>query len=244
MNFKMKDWKTIASVFLLGVVMVLFTSCLSSNEYKPVAYAFFTINRTTTSASGIVLVQDLTGHKFYPSAKSVTDLGGLKGLERAFLEFTFQDGEKYVEGKTEFKIDLVNYGRSFGIQTKSLCTRPDTLCNDSISKFSSMWADRGYVTTLADVYVSDRVFVDMTKEGIGNDTLYLKLNQNLLRSENNKNGYKVDYAYNSFRLPSSDDLRKEGIQTKEDSIVVAVSAKVAKNRSAQTEYLYCKYKLD
>lgn len=241
MIIKKKIWKTFASVSLLAIVSVLFGSCLKGEEFKPVAYAFFTIQKTAYSPSGIVLIQDLTGTKFYPSAKSVEDIGGLNGLERAFLEFTFQEGEEYTEGKSEYKIDLVNYGRSFGISTKSLCVRPDTLRNDSISEFTSVWADRGYVTTLANVYVSDRVYLDMTKERIGGDTLYLHMNQNLAA----KKGYKVAYSYNSFRMPSADDLRNEGIQTKEDSIVVAVSAKIGRQyEKPKTEYKYCKYKLD
>ncbi|MGN0035920.1 MAG: hypothetical protein ACI36X_01670 [Bacteroidaceae bacterium] len=225
-------------ILLIGAGL---SSCLKGDEYKPRSYSYFTVRKTPTTSSGIVLIQDMTGYKFIPSATSVKELGGLTNVERAFLEFTYQDGQSFTEGTTEFHIDLVNYGNSFAIATKDFCQRLDTLANDSLSEFPNIWAFGGYVNTVVGAYVSDRVYIDMVKERICGDTLYLHVNQNLDRSKKNYTAYK---CLNSFRLPEANELAAEGIQPVRDSIVIAVSGTVGVYNGTETRYQYTKYKFE
>lgn len=237
---KMKRLRFFLPAVLLSVV-VLFSSCLEGETTVPVNYGYFTVKKSTLVPAGVVLVQDMSGFTFIPSAESVKALGGLGDVERAFLEYRFAEGQTVTENTREFYVELVNYGNSFSIQTKDLSMRPDTLRNDSISSFDQMWAYGGYVTTVSNVYYAyGRTYMDMVKERVGNDTLYLRLNQNLNLGQGEY--YAVRRAFNSFRLPDAHELEAEEIRLVDDSVVVAVAADIARGMGHETVYQYMKYK--
>ena len=233
--------KSLCWAAVLAVVSVLFASCLESEENTPVFGSFFTVQKSASSASGYELIQDMSGDRYFPSLETI-GIVRLDNVKRAFLVYSYQDDESLNQGENGiYYIDLVYSNSAFPIETKDLCTRQDTLRNDSISSFSSIWAYGDYVTTAANYYVYRRTFIDMVKEKVSNDTLYLRLNTNLYKSD----GYLgIASSYNSFRLPEAADLEAEGIRPVGDSIVVAEAAKVAKNYQSETQYRYCKYKLE
>ena len=233
--------KSLCWAAVLAVVSVLFASCLDSEENTPVFGSFFTVQKNNSYPSGYELIQDMSGDRYVPSLETI-GIVRLDNVKRAFLVYSYQDDESLNQGENgTYYIDLVYSSSAFPIETKDLCTQADTLRNDSISSFSSIWAFGDYVTTAANYYVYRRTFIDMVKERVSNDTLYLRLNTNLYKND----GYLgIASSYNSFRLPSAADLEAEGIRPVGDSIVIAVSAKVAKSYESKNEYRYCKYKLE
>ena len=244
----MKNFKFL----LLGValmVVTMFSSCLKSDD-TPNNYMTY-----VTVGSGYLgteyLIQDITGIKMVAPASSML-VYDLKVGDRALLTYKLQDGFTADINTKEYKIDVINCQK---IPSRRILEKPvvgsagDTLRNDSIASFYAaayywgfpeVWAYNGYVTTGIIFYAKSYGYVDLIKDNINKDTLFLKLNLNADRGSNQGGG---NY---SFYMPEKMELTSAGIQPKNDSIVVAVSAKVMDGYSSGTkkESRYWKYKLN
>jgi lipoprotein len=245
----MKNFKLLSLGAVLAVVVTMFSSCLESDDYQQGGAFYFTVVDDYTTASGKSLIQDFTGMKFIPSASSVQALGGLKGIERAALQYTFPKDTEVTENTKEVHVDLVAGWNSFSIQTKDILSIPDagekgdTLRNDSVLSYDTMWAYGGYVNTSVTFDAANTgVYMDMIKQKVSADTLYLHLNLNAAQGSVR---WSDKYTLRSFRMPPVYSLISDGIKTVSDSIVVAVSVKVKDEslRNNKLQYKYAKYKL-
>lgn len=246
----MKNYKLFSFGALLTLVLTL-SSCFEEGEPQGARGSdFMTVNDILGTK---ILKPDGLGFTFMVKNPEV-----LRDMERAYLVFSLPVGVNITEGVTKYDV-TVNDG--FGIVTKNILSEPivnepsDTLRNDSVSTFDEMWARNGYVNThvkFLSKYGQEnkedqdfRFYMDMVKEKVSNDTLYLRFNLNLP-----KKGGAYEWAgaatYHSFRMPSGPQLLHDGITPVGDSIVVAVSAKVKEEyeRGNKIVYKYSKYKLN
>lgn len=247
--FKMKNYKLFTFGALLTLVLTL-SSCFKEGEPQgATGYDFMTVNDLLGTK---VLKPDYLDYTFRVLNPEV-----LRDMERALLYFSLPVGVNITEGIKTYDV-TVNDG--FGIVTKNILKEPvveelaDTLRNDSVNAFDQMWVRNGYVNTHVkfrsksgpiDKEDKDyRFYMDMVKEKVSNDTLYLRFNLNLP-----KKGGAYEWTgaatYHSFRIPSAPQLLHDGITPVGDSIVVAVSAKVKEEyeRDNKIVYKYSKYKL-
>lgn len=133
----------------------LLASCLDGENDQHSAYAYFTV--TGNNSSGYVLYQD-GGGKIIPTMQSVSDLTNGKGLEkveRALLQFTYQ--EKDVTDNTITGAVLTG-GESvtpFNPVVRQMAESQKILSADSIfniGSVSSVWAYRGYLNIVYNGY--------------------------------------------------------------------------------------------
>lgn len=238
---------------LLSVALTLVTmlsSCLNNDMPSSPIITYVTVGSGYLGTT--YLIQDITGVKMVdPSASLLAH--DLKEGDRALLSYKLQEGFIPTASSKEYQIEIVKLEK---INSKEILEKPvagsagDTLRNDSIAFFyaaaysigfpDAVWAYNGYVTTGILFSAKSYGYVDLVQEDIKKDTLFLRINLNADRGSATGGG---NY---SFYMPRRDDLENGGIQPQNDSIVVAVSAKVkvVGENSSKIESRYWKYKLD
>lgn len=242
----MKKFKFLLFGIALTVV-TMFSSCMDDNTTPNTSIAYVTV------AGGYLgteyLIQDIYGKRMIaPTASMVTY--GLNAGDRAIIKFKLQDGFVASSTTADWQIDILECVK---ITSRNILEKPiagsagDTLQNDSIVSFYApyayygfpqVWAYNGYVTTGLVFYGGKYGYVDLVKDRIAKDTLYLNVNLNADKGSNTGlNNY-------SFYMPERRVLLDGGILPKNDSIIVAVSAKVADGTSYKYESKYWKYKLN
>lgn len=229
----MKSLKSFSLAAMLAVAVTMFSSCLGEDESDAIIGPYL-VTVDEYLGSKILKPDYFPDYTFIPSNPNT--LGSFK---RAFLYF-----------KIANDVDMRNGGRydveiftGTGIKVKDMLDIPvagsaaDTLKNDPVSNFALLSVYDSYVTTSANLNSVSGYYADMVKEKIANDTLYLQLNLNL------KEGSTTADIYDSFVMPDAHELRQGGIVPQNDSIVVAVSAKVKTNNKDEKKTNYLKYKL-
>ncbi len=233
---KMKNLKLLSLSAVLAVVVTIFSSCLDDGNSDRLIGPYW-VSVESSLGTKILKADYLPDYTFIPTNPSL-----LADYERACVYFKVTDDVVFKKGG-KYNLEIYPYG-SFGINVRNILNAPlagstgDTLRNDSVRDFALVSAYGDYVTTGAALKGISSYYVDMVKEKVANDTLYLRLNLNL------KKGEKSTETYDSFIMPSGEVLRQEGIVPKGDSIVVAVSAKVYNGYKNEVKTNYSKYKLE
>lgn len=231
----MKSLKRFSFVAILAVVVTMFSSCLGDNDDSEAIIGPYLLTVEDYLGTKIMKPDYLPDYTFVPS--NPTALGNFK---RAYLYLKVPAD---TDLKTGGRYDVTIY-TGVGVTVKEILNMPeegsvaDTLKNESVSSFGLMSVYNNYVTTAALLSGVSKYYVDMVKDKVANDTLYLNLNVNL------EKGNYSDETYNSFVMPDSRTLKQEGITPLNDSIVVAVSAEVYSNHKKEKQTNYLKYKLN
>ncbi len=129
----------------------LLSSCLDGENDQHSAYGYFTV--TGSKTAGYVLYQD-GGGRVIPTMSSVNDLTGGKGfedIERALLQFTYQEKDVTEGTITGAELKSGEQIRVMDPVVKQMAdaqkiTAADSLFN--IGNFSAVWAYRGFLTIM------------------------------------------------------------------------------------------------
>jgi len=243
----MKKLRVLSSLAALSIVLIL-TSCLGSdNDYKPQSLAYATV--TGDRLTGFYLYAD-GGVILQPGSVPSPEL--LESYKRVYLAYTLQEGFQLPDTLKEtsiIKIDVLDW---VPIDTKNVIdlysneVAIDSLTqkNDSIYSFDHLGAYKGYVTLDTKVYwdQKNRPYMNLafdSKKNISNDTVYFTLYYN---SKIATNGYAYSSpSTNSFKLP---DYIYSDVVAKEDSIVLAVKARINDGSRWKEETKYQKIPKD
>lgn len=231
----MKNLKLLSLGVVLTIVVTMFSSCLEDNNSDRVIGPYM-VTVESYLGSKILKADYLPDYTFVPTNPSV-----LEDYKRAYVYFVVKDDVVFQKGG-RYEVEIYSSASS-GVNVKNILNPPipgsagDTLRNDSVSGFALMSAYGDYVTTGTVMQGISRFYVNMVKEKIVKDTLFLQLNLNLTKGE------KSMITYDSFIMPEGEELKEEGIQPQGDSIVVAVSAKVHSDGKTKVQTNYAKYKL-
>lgn len=244
----MKKLRVLFSLAALSIVLIL-TSCLGSdNDYKPQSLAYATV--TGDRFMGFNLYAD-GGVVLQPGSIPSPDL--LENYKRVYLIYSLQEGFELPDTLKEtsiIKVDIIDW---VPIDTKNVIdlygnqTAIDTLTQkiDSIYSFDHLGAYKGYVTLDTKVYwdQKNRPYMNLafdSKKDISNDTVYFTLYYN---NKIATNGYGISAAStNSFKLP--EEYIYSNIEAKEDSIVLAVKARINDGSKWKEEVKYQKIPKD
>ncbi len=219
---------------LVAVVALSLTSCMnsdSSNSYDGYSYA-----TVSGGMMGTTLYLDGTDIVLIPNNPSaLIPEKATEPVKRAFVYYSFLDGEKYTEGKKQYNVSIVG---GHGIPTAGVNLRPDTLKNAyTISDFSA-WGAKEYLQTNTAFYPSEEtavlaLYIDTARVDVSKNLLPLILRLD----KGGDKGSQQAVLENSWDITS---MRVRGLGLNPND---SVSVQITANTSATTpKVLKFKYK--
>lgn len=221
-----------------AVITTTLSSCLgSSDDAETMFYGSMTVrhNATINGSTYSIVFYASNGAIFIPTDLTTSDLSTLGAYDRAYVYFTMEDSNvtTTVAGKTYY-VSVDSYTPLYGKDVDEIDNAyNDTVVNiaDSISSYTAMWVDPGYVNIRATIPykygVEPSVYMAYNPDtDIAEDTLKLHFYYKYNIASTEATNMCEDITM-SFNFGSYDDLKNKFAAYSNDSIIVSVDANVS-----------------
>lgn len=219
----MKHFKSLLSVVVFALALT-FTSCMNGGNENSWDWAGFV---TVGSTYGTPVLQvDMSNDVIYPTNPDVlkTKDGSYITKALVYIKYVTDSGTGTAKS-TNVKGTIVAFEYPALAQKQN--DQADTLKHDyPIAQIGNVWYSHGYLSALCQLKYVTNPELNMYPVKVGNDTLYVKLQYVNGGGENASSIGQGVFCYSmpSMHDPAFSDIM-EGIQQKNDSIVVTVMAK-------------------